>query len=95
MDVKEAVREAKQYVLELFAGEEIMDLGLEEVKLDECSNAWKVTLGFSRPWDRRFAPPVNLREYAQRRSYKVLCINDETGQVESLEDRILVDSKLS
>lgn len=94
MDVKEAVREAKKYVFELFLDEEIMDLGLEEVKFDHCSNVWNVTVGFSRPWDRRFAPPANLREYVQRRSYKVLRINDENGRVESLEDRVLVDPLL-
>lgn len=51
MDVKEAVRMARKYTAELFADDGIENLGLEEVVFDDEEKAWKVTIGFSRPWD--------------------------------------------
>ena len=39
MNVKEAVRAANKYIIELFADEEVQDLGLEEVVFDETANA--------------------------------------------------------
>ena len=53
MDVKEAVRMAKEYLVELFAEESISDVGLEEVKFEDPSNKWNITIGFSRPWDQK------------------------------------------
>ena len=52
MDVKDAVNAAKTYVAQLFADEGLSNLGLEEVEFDDGSGAWRVTVGFSRPWDR-------------------------------------------
>ena len=52
MDVKEAVRTAKEYLAELFAEETITDVGLEEVVFDDASNEWNITIGFSRPWSQ-------------------------------------------
>jgi len=51
MDVKEAVALAKKYVGEVFAGEPISDVGLEEVEFDDVAGIWAVTIGFSRPWE--------------------------------------------
>ena len=79
MEVKEAVGTAKAHVTELFAEEEIMNVGLEEV---EFENGWRITIGFSRPWDRRILT-------APGRSYKVIFVNDETGSVISVTDRLL------
>ena len=81
MEVKEAVRTAKAHVTELFADEEIMNVGLEEV---EFKNGWRITIGFSRPWDRKI---LN----APGRSYKVIFLNDKTGRVDSVTDRLLND----
>ena len=39
---------AKEYVADLYAGEEITDIGLEEVELSDRLNGWVVTIGFSR-----------------------------------------------
>ena len=49
MDVKEAVRIAKEYLGDLFEAEQITNVGLEEVVFEDASNSWKVTLGFFRP----------------------------------------------
>ncbi len=91
LDVKEAVRMAREYVCDLYLQEEVMDIGLEEVVFDDTSNVWKITMGFSRPWDRRFTPTGAFRDAGKGRSYKVLRINDENGCVESLMDRLMTD----
>lgn len=90
MDVKQAVRTAKTYLADLMADENIENLGLEEVQFDEAAEQWKVTVGFSRPWDRKSSLAAALTEYGRSdRSYKVVSINDADGRVESLKDRIL------
>jgi hypothetical protein len=89
MDVKEAVRAAKEYVVDLFDGEEIECVGLEEVEFDHESDQWKITIGFSRPWDRPKTLSASLREDPLRRSYKVVCINDADGKAVSVKDRVL------
>ena len=95
MDVKEAVHSAKEHIADLFAGEEIMHVGLEEVEFDHSAKTWKITIGFSRPWDRRFGNTLAVRERHPTRSYKVVNINDESGQAESIRDRFMVDSRVN
>ena len=96
MDVREAVAVAKGYLTNLYTDEAIEHLGLEEVEFDECSDTWRVTLGFSRPWDRAPLPerhplaPALAHSMAPsplRRAYKEIRISDEDGRVESLKDR--------
>ena len=89
MDVKEAVRRAKNYLDDLYQAEEIANVGLEEVVFEDMSNTWKVTIGFSRPWDYRNALTAALGNGGPARSYKVLRIDDDSGRVESLTDRLL------
>lgn len=87
MNVKEAVKLAKEYVLDLFAEENITNLGLEEVNFYDADGEWIVTLGFSRPWDE---PRNTLASLAQstlpRRSYKIVRI-DDNGQVKGVKNR--------
>ena len=86
MEVKEAVATAKNYIADLFAQEQVSDLGLEEVEYDEPAAEWLVTLGFSRPWDRiagfGIMPGPQLR-----RAYKVVRVSDKTGHVASVKNR--------
>ena len=89
MDVKEAVAVAKTYLIDLYVGEEIADVGLEEVEFDQMSKQWSVTIGFFRPWNRTLSNAFALASRASERSYKVLRIDDGTGEVKSLKDRIL------
>lgn len=86
MDVKEAVRTAKEYLLVVYDGENVTDVGLEEAVFNNDLDTWDITIGFSRPWDTRNNVVTALR---LRRSYKVVSIDDTTGQVKSLTDRIL------
>ena len=46
MDVKEATSMARIYVTEVFADEEISQLGLEEVMYDHKQDRWRITMGF-------------------------------------------------
>ena len=89
MDVKEAARTAKGYLVDLFADEEVKNVGLEEIEFDPCSRMWKITIGFSRPWDQKNVLGAAFGEGRPARSYKVMRINNESGDVESLKDRLL------
>ncbi len=88
MDVKEAVKLAKQQVREIFAEEALMNIGLEEVVFNEEDNTWAVTIGFSRPWDepRSSLAAISGGMYPHR-SYKVICISDIYAKVISVTDR--------
>ena len=90
MDVKEAVSVAKSYLIDLYLGEEITNVGLEEVEFDDVSNKWSVTLGFNRPWDRHAFDALTR---VNGRSYKVVRINDVDRRVVSLKDRIIEGAK--
>jgi hypothetical protein len=92
MDVKEVVDLAKSYVKDLFVGEAIFDLGLEEVEFDEKGRRWNVTI--SRPWDKPVYGTVGEklaalaeRTTSPRRSYKVVRIDDVSGRVLALKNR--------
>ncbi len=91
MDVKEAVGTAKTYVADLFADEAITYVGLEEIIFDEPSGDWKVTIGFSRPWNQLNAVVTALSPDRHGRAYKVVRIRDRDGSVVSLTDRLLAE----
>lgn len=94
MDVKEAAHTAKSYLIDVFSDEGITDVGLEEVELNAPSNTWKITLGFSRPWNRNRNPLIGaLPDAYAGRSYKVVSISNSSGRVISIKDRILDASK--
>ena len=92
MNVKEAVRAANKYITELFADEEVQDLGLEEVVFDETANAWKITIGFSRPRERRSLAANLVGQDWKNRSFKVVEINDHTGEIVGMTHRSLTTS---
>ena len=92
MEVKEAAGMAKTYLVDLLAGENIMNVGLEEVDFDERSNDWKITIGFSRTWDHNNSLVAMVGERRPTRSYRVVVINDQSGVVRSLKYRIVNDA---
>src|SRR5215468_4738377 len=51
MDVREAVKQAKSWIQDVMADERPEHIGLEEVEFDDTARVWKITLGFSRPWN--------------------------------------------
>lgn len=89
MDVKEAVARAKTYITEAFDGEGLRNLGLEEVRFDDEADAWRITLGFSRPWD---APKIVTdglgRDRDINRSYKTVRMANSDGRLIAVEDRV-------
>ena len=87
MDVKEAVETAKTYVTDLFGSEGVMNVGLEEVEFDDSLESWKVTVGFSRPWDHKNAMTAALGDSRPARSYKIVRISDGDGSVMSITAR--------
>ena len=94
MDIKEAAKLGRSYISDLYADEEVMYVGLEEVVFEHHSNTWKVTIGFARPWDGLGGRNPVTRSVAglSGRHYKVIDINDETGQIEAIKDRLLAES---
>ena len=94
MEVKDAVRLAKDYVADLFEAEQITDVGLEEIEFDEKSDSWNVTIGFSRPWDQKGPLVAALGERRPARSYKVVRIHDGSHEVKSVTDRFLEPSQM-
>lgn len=84
MEVKSAVRLAKSYISDLLAEEGITNLGLEEIQYDEDARVWRVTLGFSRPWNTvRNALTAISGESAPKRAFRVVSIKD-SGEVVSV-----------
>lgn len=92
MDVKEAVKKAKQHVADLFSDENICYIGLEEVKFETNSHEWLVTVGFERPWDRTPRSMLGVLEPTRKRTYKLVRMNDRTGEILALTDGFLPDS---
>jgi len=91
MDAKTAVELAKIYIQDLFADEQITDLGLDETEYDQASKTWIITIGFSRPWN---TPRTRAQEILEnlgaasglRRSYRAITISDD-GQIISMKRR--------
>jgi hypothetical protein len=91
MDVKQAIAAAKEYVKDVYAEEQVSNLGLEEVETDS-SNHWAITIGFSRPWN---SPRTRMQEILEnigdttvtlKRSYKVITV-DYNGTILSMKNR--------
>ncbi len=88
MDVKEAVRMARECFADSLRDEHIVDVKLEEVKFEECPNVWKITIGFLRPKDLKGYADAEPIERLRARSYKAVRIDDDSGCVESIADWI-------
>jgi hypothetical protein len=83
VDVKSAVQLAFEYLKSFqdFMGSQLENLRLEEVELSDNEPFWLITLGFDVPTDGEFFGPK------QRREYKLLKVNSETGQVQAMKIR--------
>lgn len=82
MDVKEAVRLAKEHAKSVFEGEEVR---LEEVWFDDDSKQWCVTVGLQRrelpsPFEMMTSRPMT------RMHYKTVRIDDETLTIKSVRN---------
>lgn len=87
MDVKQAVATARTYIGDLFADEGVSNLGLEEVEYDVDKGEWRVTMGFSRPWDTSGrVSPLDLTP-SRPRSYKIVRISGREERVISVTNK--------
>ena len=82
MEVKQAVAVAKEHTMDLFREEGIINIGLEEI--EQQGGYWRITIGFSRPWDRNIGTVLGG---ASGRTYKTILVDDEDGRVLSVKDR--------
>jgi hypothetical protein len=86
MQVKEAITTAKKWVADLFEGEGVEGIRLEEVRFDEGPENWLITVGIDRP--RPASPNIVDRLRPElKRSYKVVTLNDRTGELVSVTNR--------
>lgn len=87
MDVKTAVDHAKNQVQMLFGDDGIKNVGLEEVVHDDSLGLWRVTIGFSRPWDepRNALAALAGQNTYLRRAYKVVSIDENTQDIRSIK----------
>lgn len=91
IDMKTAVRSARQFALELYESDRLPNLALEEIEFDEKSHQWQVTLGFDSPHkikrrtnDISFFPTI---EEEIKREYKQFNIDAEDGHLISMTMR--------
>jgi len=79
MDTLQAIAAAKKYIGEVYADEQLTDLGLEEVE-HLSPGSWNITVAFSRPWS---TPRTRAQEVLEnlgavsplKRSYKVITLD--------------------
>lgn len=95
IEVTEAVKLARQFAADLFAGEDIKNLGLEEVVFEESDNEWRITLGYDshRVKTTETAPnpysavsaiiPTNI-EKETLREYKTFRIGADDGSFKGM-----------
>lgn len=88
---KEIIAVAKQWLAEQYVGEDIKDIGLEEVAYE--NKTWKITLSFyrSRPSiPTGFATIISPQDISRfGNAMKVVSVSDETGEIIGMQDRIL------
>lgn len=91
MIIKDAVRIAKEFLQEAYEGQELVHLLLEEIRFDEASNRWYVTLGFDELTPRSSSPydipvPAWMAPPADR-MYRVIEVDASSGRGISMKIR--------
>lgn len=92
IDVTEAVKRAAAFLKQVFGGESVKDIRLEEVEFVEDKDRWLVTLSFLRPIPAEelpgfghFAQSIMGEQY--RREYKAVDVDGRTGRTRSIKMR--------
>ena len=92
MDVKDAVKAAKRWVFDVMQEEQPTNVGLEEVEFDDAQRVWKITLGFSRPWNsNRNALSALTGEAIQKSAYRTVIVKDSDGSVQGMVRKLNAD----
>lgn len=90
IDVKQAVKTAREQADLLFEGERVINLMLEEVEFDEAGNKWLITLGYDSTSKiiKKSGPQIfPTIEEETKRQYKVFSIDGNTGNFISMKIR--------
>ena len=88
IDVKQAVRLAKKYFDELYEGEDLPNVLLEEIEITEDEKLWLITFGYDTdhtvelPYDTVLGPRVR-----HLRDYKTVEVDAVTGELIALKIR--------
>jgi len=86
LTLKDAVKHAKDFIADLYRDDQVTDLMLEEIRLSSDKREWQVTIGFTPPWMHRGVGAV-LDPHPARRTYKMVNVDAETGEVRDLRMR--------
>ena len=93
MDRLDAVKTAKQYIADLYAGESITKPRLEELNRDRINGYWLITVGFAylegnSERSAALAPTLARAVYGDR-VYKLVRVDDGSGEAVGMTDRLL------
>ena len=93
MDRLEAVQTAKQYITDLYSSEGISKTRLEELNYDRINSCWLITVGFAylaggSGGSASLTPGLARAVYGDR-VYKLVRIDDGSGEVIGMTDRML------
>lgn len=92
MEVREAVKIARDYVTHVYGDEDIREVGLDEVSFNHSEDVWEITIGFHRLRksslvDTALGSLANSYAVAKEREYKAIRIKDSNGEVKSMAIR--------
>ncbi len=94
VDVRTAVVNAENYLQSLgdLLGKDLENFRLEEVEPSEDKEFWYITIGYDRPvLKQKTVLEIErlLPQSPYQREYKIIKINAQTGEVESMKIRNL------
>ena len=93
MDRLDAVKTAKQYITDLYSSEGITKTRLEELNYDRINGCWLITVGFAyregSDEDATALTPSLARSVYGDRVYKLVRVDDRSGSVVGMTDRML------
>jgi len=81
--VKQAIQYAIQFLRDIYEGQALDDLRLEEVELAEDEKSWNITLSFLRPG----GGVTTALALPRPRDYKVVTVSTDTGAVRAMKIR--------
>ncbi|MFH1264552.1 MAG: hypothetical protein ABIK89_02410 [Planctomycetota bacterium] len=88
VEVKQAVTNALVFLEDMYQGEQIDEVRLEEVELSEDGDLWHVTLSFLRGRGQSGLAKA-IGSESRSREYKELTVMSRTGDVRSMKIRTL------
>ena len=89
IDVKQAVKTAREYMQDIYEGEDLAGFFLEEVELSEDEKFWYITFGFDTQRPTAESGLIDILRPKYVRDYKTIKLNAETGEAKSVKIRAL------